>query len=90
MTKTFLKTGVAALALGTANAYAFYGTHIENYKPNPWLERPVAERSESEQNTSAAGATRRTSEVLRERAPREDLIERLWRESARTSSQHGA
>lgn len=90
MKKTFLKLGIAACALGTANAYAFYGTHIENYKPNPWLERPVAERSESKQHTSAAGATRQTSGVIRERAPREDLIERLWRESARTSSQHGA
>lgn len=97
-TKTLVKIGIAACALGAANAFAFYGTEIENYKPNPWLERSyqqsIATPPAREPTSPASGATRAVRDANRPAseavgepgtATTESAIERFWHEADRAS-----
>jgi len=70
-TKTLVQIGVAACALSAANAFAFFGTEIENYKPNPWLERPFPASTAAPEASAA-----RESET--ERAFREMDLRSRW------------
>ena len=101
MTKTPLKIGIAACALGAANAFAFYGTEIENYRVNPWLDRPAdtgkatsrpgkATSRPGEATSPASGPTRTGSEAYRPGSEpgtvtTESAIERFWHEADRAS-----
>jgi hypothetical protein len=55
-----LKPLFITVALGAGNAFAFYGTTIENHRPNPWLDRPLvsSEARLAQDATASAGATR--------------------------------
>jgi hypothetical protein len=81
MTK-LLKPLLVAFALVAGNAQAFYGTTIENHKPNPWLERPSAASTGATRPNEQAPASR----DLRGRTP----IERFWAEVDRTSASHAS
>lgn len=91
-TKTLVKLGIAACSLSAANAFAFFGTEIENYKPNPWLDRPFpASKAQSparEPPSTAQGSTRPAEEAARSASSavpeastaRESETERVFRE----------
>jgi hypothetical protein len=92
MTRTVIKAAIAACALSAANAFAFYGAEIENYKPNPWLDRPFpANKAPSparEPPSATRGATQPAAEAARpaSKAPpeasaaSESETERVFRE----------
>lgn len=56
--KALVKIGIAACALSATSAFAFFGTEIENYKPNPWLDRPFPARKAASPAPEPASAAR--------------------------------
>ncbi len=90
--RTLAKIGIAACTLSAANAFAFYGTEIENYRVNPWLDRPFpASKVTSparEPPPAARGSTQPAAEAGRPAskaapeasATRESETERAFRE----------
>ena len=83
--KILAKLGIAACALSAANAFAFFGTEVENYRPNPWLDRPFqagkANAAQQAQTSPAAGATRAENSTAKEACERRAAeSERLSRE----------
>lgn len=83
MIRTSLKIGIAACALGASNAFALFGTEIENYRPNPWLDRNVQAGKASAPERPAASPAGGGSTRAADRAASKEACERRAAESER-------